>query len=135
MGAAMPRLVSVRRPLRLPALFLVATLLPAATLAWLGWRLIEQDRRLERQRVQDLVGSTANSVTAAIERELGAIQRNLGSVAAITQDAHTSDTAVTVRLNGKGGATAFDGARLVYDPVVDAGRPEPPDSLWTDSER
>ena len=75
--APMPPPVA-RRSALLPRLFLVATVLPAVALAWLGWQLLDQDRRLERQRVQDLVESAANGVTAAIERELGALERNLG---------------------------------------------------------
>jgi hypothetical protein len=37
-------------PRRVQALFLAVTLLFAGALGWLGWRLLQQDRALERQR-------------------------------------------------------------------------------------
>ena len=130
----MPRPSSVRRPLRMPVLFLVATLLPAVALAWLGWRLIEQEQSLERQRVQDLLESTANSITASLERELGAIERNLGS-ATINPDEPQSDTAITVRVDRQGSATAIAGAGLAHEPVAAPPREPPPDALWAEAER
>jgi hypothetical protein len=127
--------ISARRTPRLLALFLVVTLLPAAALVWLGWRLIEQDRRLERQRVQDLVESTASSVSAALERELGAIERQLVSAAATPEDAGLVDGAVRVRLDNMGNVTLIAGTPLVYEPARAPSSSEPPDSLWTEAER
>ncbi len=41
----------LRRPEHLLVAFLVVTLLPACALGVLGWRLFQQDRALETQRV------------------------------------------------------------------------------------
>jgi two-component system phosphate regulon sensor histidine kinase PhoR len=116
-------------------LFLVITLLPAAALVWLGWQLVEQDRRLERQRVRDLVESTANGVIAAIERELGAIERNLGAATDATGSAPGPDAATTVRLNSGGTVAATSGSPLVYTPAPAPASQAPPDSLWAAAER
>ena len=35
------------------------TVVPLATLLWLGWRLLEQDRVLERQQIQQRVDTAA----------------------------------------------------------------------------
>ena len=40
-------------PRRLLVLFLVATLVPAASLVWLGWRMVQQDRTLEGQHEEE----------------------------------------------------------------------------------
>ena len=88
-------------------MFLVATLLPAIALAWLGWQLIAQDRRLERQRVQDFVESTA-LVTTALEREPGS---------ALRRNAMSRDTAITVRLSRDGRATSREGPALVFETI------------------
>ncbi len=132
--AAMLRPFSFRQPPRLLQAFLVATILPAAALAWLGWRLIEQDRQLERQRVQDLVENTATSVTAAIERELGAIDRELGSPV-VTSSTPPRDSAVLVSLDRAGRATAIGGAHLLFQPAAPQSPHEPPESTWAAAER
>ena len=119
------------------ALFVAATVLPAAALGWLGWRLIEQERVLERQRVQDLAESTANRVTAAIERELGAIERSLGAgPSAGTAPEHPdADSSVTVRLDTRGKATILAGSPLSYDLRPLERLPEPSGELWVEAER
>src|SRR5215510_10776816 len=57
------------RPLRsLVALIVVITVVPLATLLWLGWRLLEQDRVLERQQIQQRVERGADLVVAGLQR-------------------------------------------------------------------
>ena len=130
----MPRLRPPSRPARLLALFVVATILPAGALAWLGWRLVEQDRQLERQRVQDLLDRTATDVAATLERELAAIDRNLRALAGSTDGALQSDTAVALHITRSAGVTSMAGAKLLYWPVQPPVHPEPPDSLWREAE-
>ncbi len=60
----------LRPPRHLLALFLAVTLIPATALAWLSWRLLEQDRALEGQRVQERLERAADLITAALERRL-----------------------------------------------------------------
>lgn len=52
--------------------FVASTLLLVAALGWLGWRLLEQDRALERQRARDVLEGSADAVVAALQRGLGA---------------------------------------------------------------
>jgi hypothetical protein len=77
------------------SLFLVATLVPSAAMVWLGWQLLEQDRRLERQRTQDVLESTAQDVAASLAQALDSLDRDLASLVERTPSLR-SDTAVAV---------------------------------------
>jgi hypothetical protein len=48
----------------LPFLLIVCALL--AGLGWLGWRVLEQDRTLESQRLQDRLGTGADSIATTL---------------------------------------------------------------------
>jgi signal transduction histidine kinase len=56
--------------IRLPALFVILAVMPVATLGWLGWRLLEQDRALENQRSRERLEDTATLVSHEIDRSL-----------------------------------------------------------------
>lgn len=129
----MPRLARDRSPRRLLVLFVAAALVPSAVLVWLGWQLVEQDRRLERQRVQDALQSTANHVSAAIERELRSLDRQLPTLLGSIPDS-VPHSAVVVRLT-QSGVQASAGAPLVYRPSIASSAHEPPAVLWAAAER
>ena len=121
------------RRLKLPLLFLVAMLLPAIALSWFGWQLLDQDRKLERQRVQDTVEAAADRATGAIERELGAIERALG---AGRHDAAPPGVpgATVIRLSPTGAVTTLMGAPLLHAPTV-SRRTENEAKVWAEAER
>jgi len=56
------------RRLLLP--LITVALCAAAALGWLGWHVLEQDRALESQRVQEQLDATADVVGAALVRKL-----------------------------------------------------------------
>ena len=128
----MTRRLWIRRPPHLVMLFLAATLFPAVALAWLGWTLLDQDRRLVRQQVQEIVDAAASNVVAALERELSAIDRDLGAVR--LPELQASDAAVIIRLSKDGSATSTAGAPLLFAPASPPHR-APKDSVWSDAER
>lgn len=66
-------------PHRLLALFLAGTLLLCGSLGWLGWRLQEQDRALERQRAQERREHAADLAAIALARTLEEVDRELES--------------------------------------------------------
>ncbi|MEX2154364.1 MAG: hypothetical protein WD825_13575, partial [Gemmatimonadaceae bacterium] len=45
--------------------FLAITLLLVAALTWLGWRLLDQRRALERQRTRDRLENSVDLIAAA----------------------------------------------------------------------
>jgi len=66
-----------RSPYGLLAAFLVLTLGPSLGLVWLGWRLLDQDRALEKQRIDERRERAADQVVAALQRALQASELDL----------------------------------------------------------
>jgi len=71
------------------ALFVAATVVPAGAVAWLSWRLLQQDRALEDQRVQERLEHVAGLAAAELERRLTAIEADPPAL-----DAQLSDDAL-----------------------------------------
>jgi signal transduction histidine kinase len=62
---------------KFPVLLAAATLVPISLLCWLGLRLLQQDRDLDRQRRQDSLASAASGLALALERRLGDLEEQL----------------------------------------------------------
>jgi hypothetical protein len=69
-------------PRHLLASFLVFALAPVAALGWLGWRLLEQERALERQRAHESLQNAADRIGATLARQLTEIEQRLSSLVA-----------------------------------------------------
>jgi hypothetical protein len=54
----------------------------AAALGWLGWRLLEQDRDLSRQRIQERLEGAADLASAMLVRKLMEVESMLTMPAA-----------------------------------------------------
>jgi signal transduction histidine kinase len=127
----MSLLAWLRPPRHLLVLFLAVTLAPAAGLIWLGWRLLQQDRALVEQRVQEHRERAADLLVAALEQKLLAVERDLTRSSAL-RDAQPGDDAVLLVL-GPGSADAVPAFRLLYYPVVPPCR-DAPAFLFRDGE-
>jgi hypothetical protein len=57
-------------------LFLLVMLLPVVTLVAPGWRLLEQDRALETQRLTELREGTADRAVRSLEQALAATKKD-----------------------------------------------------------
>ncbi|MEK7405668.1 MAG: HAMP domain-containing sensor histidine kinase [Acidobacteriota bacterium] len=118
-------------PGKLPALFALvgATLLGAVL--WLGWRLIEQDRALESQRLSERLESAASFLSRELDRSLAAWEDTLFRFAG---GASVSIPAggVLVVFDGSGIAR-HEGETLVYHPRAPAP-PEPPAGVFAAGE-
>ncbi len=66
-------------------LFLAATLVLASTLGWLGWRLLEQDRALEEQRLRERLENAADLITATLRSSLSEIEQQLAVFATVPE--------------------------------------------------
>lgn len=62
---------------RLPVLLAAATLIPAIVLVWLGVRLLQQDRELDRQRQRERLEVAAGRVALEIDRWLQDLEADL----------------------------------------------------------
>jgi two-component system phosphate regulon sensor histidine kinase PhoR len=70
---------SARPPLSLVALIIGITVVPLATLLWLGWRLLEQDRVLEQQQVLQRVERGADLIVSALQRAVSVSEQRLAA--------------------------------------------------------
>lgn len=106
----------LRPPRHLLGLFLVVTVGPAIALAWLSWRILEQDRALATQRVQERIEHAADLITAAIERRLAGLEAQLPALAA-SPPANFPDDSLIVTVTGAD-INAYPRHRLLWQPVV-----------------
>ncbi len=101
------------RPLRsLVALVIGVLVVPLLALPWLGWRLLEQDRALESQQVQQRVERAADLVVAALQRAIAASEQRLTGDRAAWPD---GSIAVTF---GESRVEVVPAERVAYWPVV-----------------
>lgn len=66
-----------RRTEGLVAAIVGITVVPLALLVWIGWRLIDQDRALERQQLQQRVDRALDLGLAALQRVIAASEERL----------------------------------------------------------
>jgi signal transduction histidine kinase len=108
-------------PRRLQGLFLAVTLLFAAAVGWLGWRLLEQDRALARQRRLEQLEAAADRVAGALYRRLAELEETLDHPGA------GSLPPGTVLLRARGGSLEISPPNaLLYHPFVPEARQTPP---------
>src|ERR1043165_5087906 len=60
----------VRTPRQLLLLFVLLSAIPLVALGWLGWRLLDEDRLLETQRLRDRLDNFSNLAARELERGL-----------------------------------------------------------------
>ncbi len=113
------------------AVFLGIIAVPGLALGWLGWLLVEQDRTLERQQLQERVDHAATIVAGGLERRLLEATERLPALAA-SSAADPPDGSVLVALE-QGTTTARPASRLLYYPVIGRG-PEPPANAFAAAE-
>ena len=65
-------------PRRVLTSFLVVVVACVGALAWLGYRLLDQDRALESQRIQEQLEIAADLTAASLERKLAELEKALG---------------------------------------------------------
>ncbi|MBP1623501.1 MAG: yycG 2 [Acidobacteria bacterium] len=108
---------------RLLALFLILTIAPAAGLAWLGWRLLEQDRALEAQRALERQEYATDLVAGALSRRIATSRSQLTQSSDVSSPAATPDAVVvTFQQDGLRDTPA---GRLLYYPAVFQDREVP----------
>ncbi len=108
----------LRPPRNVLALFIAVSAVSVSALAWLSWRLLEQDRALENQRVQERLERAADLIVTSLDLGLSELENRLSVLS------DPGDHALTV---------AFDphtveippGGRLLYYPFVPPVRGSP----------
>ena len=120
-------------PRHLLASFLVFALAPVVALGWLGWRLLEQERALERQRARESLQSSADRIGATLARQLTEVEGRLSALAVASERQiesaasdlgnHSDDVLIVVM--SPGGIDGYPTGRLLYYPVLPSA-PDPP---------
>src|SRR5713226_3141100 len=132
----------LRPPRYLLTLFLAIMLVLAATLGWLGWRLLEQDRALENQRTQERLDNAADLIGASLLRKLSEGESQLTGLLALSDPelgaraagltGQAAGTALIVVFRSQA-VDAYPRASLVYYPFLPSAK-EPPASVFAAGE-
>ena len=132
----------IRPPRRLLILFLAITFALATMLGWLGWRLVEQDRALQNQRIQERLDHVADLVTTSLSRKFAETEEELSTfmsvpdvevaVAASHLAKEVGDDGLIVGLTPDA-LSSYPGGRLPYYPDL-AAPAEPPADVFASGE-
>jgi signal transduction histidine kinase len=101
-----------RPPRNLLTFYLAGTLAAAVALVWLGWRLLGQERALERTRAQERLETSVDRVAALLQRSLDDLERQASATSVAPPDSAVFVTA------DRGGVRARPPGRLVFYPIV-----------------
>jgi len=113
----MPR--SKLRPTRhVLMLFMAVSAVSVSALVWLSWRLLEQDRALENQRIQERLERAADLIVTSLDLGLSEIANRLSGVS------DPGDFALSVAF-GLREVETYPGGRLLYYPVIPQVRKSP----------
>jgi len=106
-----------RSPYGLLAAFLALTLGPSLGLVWLGWRLLDQDRALEQQRIDERRERASDQIVASLQRALQTSELDLAQRRAPAPD----EDALMVEVVGSDVRAQPDG-RLLFSPAASAAQ-------------
>lgn len=120
-----------RAPRRLLMLFLTVTIAPAAALGWLSWRLLQQDRELESQRMRDKLDHAADLVVSGLSRRLVEADEQL---AAFGEPAPSLPDDALIVTFGADGVRVHPSGRLLYYPALPSSVKEAPSTTFDSGE-
>jgi hypothetical protein len=122
----------LRPPHRLLSLFLSITLVLAAALVWLGWRILEQDRALEGQRIQERLAQAADLASASLLHSLASLEQQVSALSVLPDALREREAPETAQQLGADAlvvafrpddVAAFASSRLLYYPGVHSAPP------------
>ena len=111
---------------RLFVSFLLTTLVPAGALVWLGWVLVEQDRREQGETRAVARDQAADLAVTSLQRTLAELEEQLSSLGVGLAGADRVSARVAVATFGRDGLVARAGLPLPFYPVA---RRAPPGAL------
>ena len=127
-----------RSPRYLLTLFLAIMLVLAASLSWLGWRFLKQDRALESQRIQERLDNAADLIAASLLHKFSESRVQFTSFLTLS-DSDLAARASELSSQGAGTALivvfrpqavdAYPRAALLYYPFLPTAK-EPPASIF-----
>jgi signal transduction histidine kinase len=127
----MPPSAWFRAPHRLVTLFLLVTLVPSLLLLAFGWRIVQQDRELERRQADLLREQAADVIVATLEQAVAATEQALRSESASGSIATTEDSVVLAITPST--VVTVPAGRLLFLPRAAPGQ-EAPAGAFTEGE-
>jgi len=115
-----------RAPRHVITLFLLIALTPILALAWLSWRMIQQDRALEAQRIQERCEHAADLAVSRLQRFLGELEEQFSSFAG-GGEIRASLPGVALVAFAENAPDRAAGASLPYYPSVSSPNTPPAD--------
>lgn len=112
-------------------LFLAAAVMSVFALIWMGLRLMQQDRTLEVQQLEEKREAATDRIIAALEQVLSNEERKLANP--LTTNFSPEEDFVWISMNSEGIRVQPEKS-LLYYPVVPSGN-EAPSQLFADAER
>jgi len=112
-------------------LFLSVAAVSVIVLVWMGVRLVQQDRALEVQRLEEQREAAADRIIAALEKVLSAEERKLADAPMVNFSPAAEDVLVVIA--GSGEVRAWPDKTLLYYPVISPGREASP-RMYADAE-
>ena len=115
----------IRRANPLLSRFIGINLILILGLGWLGWRLVDQDRELERQRSRERLESSADAIASGLLRGITSLGDTLAGVMADENPARQAAPRMAMSLPGDAvlvlatmdGLESFPRNRLLYEPA------------------
>jgi hypothetical protein len=105
-------------PRNVLVLLIAVAAVSVAALVWLSWRLLEQDRALENQRIQERLERTADLIVTSLDLGLSEIENRLSALS------DPGDHALSVAF-GPREVETHPGGRLLYYPYIPPVRESP----------
>jgi signal transduction histidine kinase len=128
----MPFAQWLRPPRHVLAIFLAIMLVSGGALGWLGWQVLEQDRSLERQRVQERLDLAADHVAASLERNFSDLDNHLNFLPGPA--AKEPPEGVVVLLATERAVNVYPSGRVLFYPAA-AVSDEPPAATFAEGEK
>lgn len=109
-----------RSPKYSAVLFLGVAVVSVVALVWMGWRLLQQDRALEAQRLEEQREAAADRIIAALEKALAAEEQKLADVPTENFTPETEDHLRIIIDAGE--MNVLPKNSILYYPVIFPGR-------------
>lgn len=108
----------LKPPLSLLALLFLVTFVSVSALAWLGWKLLDQERAVEAQRAQEGLEQASDRIAALARGVLAETGERLGTWLIAPPAGGKPEDGLLLILFGDGGFAAMPPQRLLYRPAA-----------------
>ena len=113
-------------PRNLLVILFTLTLVSISAFAWLGWKLLEQERAVEAQRVHERLQQSADRIAAMLRQTVAETGERLGAWAVAPPPADTQPDEGLLLILSESTLSEFPSGRLLYQPLASPDPEAPP---------